>query len=127
MTPSLSPEYLYPEELYSLRSRVLIVLNPGWNDLSEDDQLLLKKILGSVKLDIAAVQIITSKEFELDELKVYSPQQVVTFGAVLKTPQPQYQLISLHDVSLIQADPLGKLDDSKKKSLWIALKQMFNI
>jgi len=127
MTPIVAQEYLYPEELYSLRSRVLIILNSGWNDLSEEDQMLLKKILGSVKLDLAAVQIITFREFDLNELKVYSPQQVITFGAVLKTPQPQYQLISLQEVSLIQADSLGKLDDSKKKSLWTALKQMFNI
>lgn len=120
-------EPLYQEELYAHRATVLIILFPGWTELPEEDQLLLKKILGSVKLDLAAVQIITGQEFNLDDLKAYSPLQIIAFGSVLKGHPEQYQLFSQEGISIIQADSLGKLDDPKKKSLWLALKQMFNI
>jgi DNA polymerase III psi subunit len=127
MNPTRPLEYLYQEELYSQRAKVLVVLSLGWNDLSEENQQLLKKILGSVKLDLAAVQIITRPSFELADLKAYSPVQVIAFGSVLKGSQPPYQPFSHQGVSIIQADPLHTLDDPKKKSLWIGLKQMFNI
>lgn len=127
MSSPLPQEYLYQDELYSLNTKVLIILNPGWNDLSPEERILLTKILGSIKRDIASVQVITCNEFDLDDLKAYQPRQIIAFGAVLKSPQPQYTLISIQGVSLIQADSLSKLDDTKKKSLWIALKQMFGI
>lgn len=127
MNPPLPLEYLYQEELYSPRANVLIILNPGWNKLAEEEQLLLKKILGSVRLDLAAVQIINCQEFELGDLNAYAPQQIIAFGSVLKGYPTQYQVFTQQGVSLIQADSLQKLDDPKKKSLWIALKQMFNI
>ena len=127
MSTPTSLEYLYQEELYADRANILIVLAQGWNELSEENQLLLKKILGSVKLDLAAVQIITSQEFNLVDLKAYSPQQIIAFGSKLKGSSAQYQLLSEEGISIIQADSLSSLDDPKKKSLWIALKQMFNI
>jgi hypothetical protein len=120
-------ESLYQEELYAQRAKVLVILFPDWNNLSEEDQLLLKKILGSVRLDLAAVQIITCQEFTLGDLKAYAPQQIIAFGSIFKGFAAQYQLISHEGISIIQADSLHKLDDPKKKSLWIALKQMFNI
>lgn len=127
MSPSIPLDYLYQDELYMLRAKVLIILFPGWNEISDEDQSLLKKILGSVKLDLAAVQIVTRQEFNLPDLKAYSPQQIIAFGSILKGNSDQYQLFSRDGVSIIQADSLAKLDDSKKKSLWMALKQMFNI
>jgi hypothetical protein len=127
MTTPIPLEYLYQEDLYAHRAPVLIVLFPGWNELSEEDQLLLKKILGSVRLDLAGVQIITCHEFSLGDLKAYAPQQIIAFGSIFKGNTAQYKLISHEGISIIQADSLNKLDDPKKKSLWMALKQMFNI
>ena len=127
MSVVVPPEYLFQEELYALKSKVMVVLNTGWNDLSTDDQLLLTKILSSIRKDIASVQIISMKEFDLEDLMAYSPRQIVAFGAVNKTPHPLYHLISMQGISLIQADSLPELDDSKKKSLWMALKQMFSV
>ena len=127
MNPPLPLGYLYQEELYSQRAKVLVVLSLDWIELSEENQLLLQKILGSVKLDLAAVQIVTCPEFELADLNAYSPHQIITFGSVLKGSPTQYQPFSYQGVSIIQADSLHTLDDQKKKSLWVGLKQMFNI
>lgn len=119
--------YLYQEELYAQRSKVLVILSHDWNDISDENQLLLKKILGSVKLDLAAVQIIACQDFDLNDLKAFSPHQIITFGSALRGSPTQYQLFTQDGISVIQADSLHKLDDPKKKSLWMALKQMFNI
>jgi hypothetical protein len=120
-------EYLYPEELYAQRPKILVILSHDWKDLSEENILLLKKILGSVKLDLAAVQIISRQEFDLTDLKAFSPHQIITFGSKLRSSPTHYQLFTQDGISVIQADSLQKLDDPKKKSLWMALKQMFNI
>ena len=127
MNTAFPLEYLYHEELYAQRATVLVILFPGWNELAEEDRLLLKKIMGSVRLDLAAVQIITRQEFSLQDLETYAPKQIIAFGSVFKGSTAQYQLISHEGTSVIQADSLQKLDDPKKKSLWMALKQMFNI
>jgi DNA polymerase III psi subunit len=127
MSTAQPVEYLYQEELYAPRSKVLVILSHDWKDISEENQLLLKKILGSVKLDLAAVQIIAREEFDLDDIKAFSPHQIVTFGSTLRGSPTQYQPFTEDGISVIQADSLKKLDDPKKKSLWIGLKQMFNI
>jgi DNA polymerase III psi subunit len=127
MNTTLPLEYLYQEELYAQRATVLVILFPGWNELTEEDQLLLKKIMGSVRLDLAAVQIITRQEFSLQDLENYAPKQIIAFGSVFKGSTARYQLISHEGTAIIQADSLQNLDDPKKKSLWMALKQMFNI
>ncbi len=119
--------YLYQEELYAQRPNVLVILSHDWKDISEENQLLLKKILGSVKLDLAAVQIIACQDFDLNDLKAFSPHQIITFGSALRGSPTQYQPFTQDGISVIQADSLQKLDDPKKKSLWMGLKQMFNI
>jgi hypothetical protein len=119
-------ENLYQEELYALSPKVLVILSKNWEHVSEEDQLLLAKILGSVKLNLASVQILTLQAFDLDGLQVYGPTQIIAFGSVLKSSSKYEQLLTLHGTSVIQADALHKLDEIKKKSLWNALKMMFN-
>jgi len=120
-------EYLYQEELYAHRSKVLVILSHEWNDVSDENQVLLKKILGSVKLDLAAVQIIARQDFDLRELSAFSPHQIIAFGSTLRGSPTQYQPFTQGGILVIQADSLQNLDDAKKKSLWMGLKQMFNI
>lgn len=120
-------EDLYHEDIYMLRPKVLVILSRNWNEISTEDQSLLEKILGSVKLSLAAVQIITLQVFDLPDLVAYKPKQIITFGTVLKRIPTQYELLVLDGISIIQADPLDQLNEAKKKSLWSALKQMFSL
>lgn len=120
-------ENLFQEELYAIPSAVLIILNEDWDTIPDTDKTLLIKILGSVKLSLASVQICKRNEFTMDELDAFSPARIIAFGAVLNTQQLSYEHHTINGVSIVLADQLGHLDDAKKKRLWMALKQMFNI
>ena len=125
MNPSALFDNLYQEELYVLRPKVLIILSKNWNEVSDEDQSLLIKILNSIKLNLASVQIVTQKKFDIDELTAYSPIQILTFGSFSNSKVALYQLISLKGVSVLHADALHELNETKKKILWSALRQMF--
>ena len=123
-------EHLYQEELYNLGPKVLVIIPLPWDTLPEADQLLLSRILGSVKRTLASVQVLTLKEAETDDLHMYRPSTIIAFGSPLKvsgkTIQP-YKSFRQDQVVVLQADSLDQLDDSKKKNLWNTLKEMFQV
>ena len=118
---------LYTEELYKTTSRVIVVISKPWNEVSEDDRTVLSKMLVAVKLSLASIQIVTRKEFSITDLSAFNPSRVLAFGSLVKSPAKMYEHFTIDGVSLITAEPLEKLDDAKKKALWLALKQMFGI
>ena len=117
----------YQEELYQIPSRVLIVLSRNWNEISDEEKTTLSKILAAVKLNFAKVHIITRKAFTPDELSAYAPSKIISFGASLKTSSKLYENLPFGSGSIISAEDFPLLDDAKKKSLWLALRQMFGI
>ena len=127
MKETSSFENLYQEELYFIAPKVLIILSTDWGSISEPDQVLLGKILGSVKLTLASVQIISRKEFEVSDIVTYNPSHIIVFGSQVKSVSGTYELRSIQEIPIIVADDLPKLDEAKKKSLWVALKQMFKV
>jgi len=118
-------ENLYQEELYRIPGKVIVVISSPWDEITSDDRTLLSKILGSVKLSLAAVQIKVSPEFSINEFSALAPTCILAFGATLKNISKKYERISIEDISVILADELKELDDLKKRSLWLALKQIF--
>lgn len=124
----ISPlETLYTEELYKTQPKVIVVLAKPWNEVSEDERTVLSKMLLAVKLTLASVQIITMREFSINDLSALNPSKVLAFGASMKSQTKLYEYFTVDGVSTIIAESLEKLDDTKKKSLWLALKQMFGI
>jgi len=123
-------EHLYQEELYKLAPKVLVIIPLPWDTMSEPDQLLLSKILGSVKRTLASVQVLTLSEAETDDLLFYQPSRIIAFGPSIKvsgkTIQP-YKSFSHKQVIVLQADGLDQLDDAKKKNLWNVLREMFQV
>ena len=117
----------YQEELYQIRTRVLVIVGRPWNEISEDDKALLNKILGSVKLTLAKVDVVTLPSFSPQDLSAYGASRMIAFGATLKSSSKLYENITTDQVQVIVAEDFPLLDDAKKKSLWIALKQMFAI
>lgn len=118
-------EFLYQEDIYSITDSILIVVDKPWGEISEEDRILLSKILGSVKLSLNKVQIVHSTDATLDSLKVYQPSKIISFGAKLSDSHELYKNHIIGNTSLIQSDVLHKLDDVSKKNLWMALKQAF--
>jgi len=126
-TPSSSLESLYQEELYSLPSPVLFILDQPWESISESDKTVLTKMIGALRLSLASVRIITRSEFALADVAAYAPTKVIALGATFKASPELYKCISQEGVSVVAGDALPTLDDVKKKNLWLALRQMFGV
>jgi DNA polymerase III psi subunit len=105
----------------------VVILDHTWDEYSDGDKILLQKILSSVKLNLPMVNIITKKQFALADLAALNPERVVSFGATSGQVPGLYECLKSEGVQMICADSLQKMDDSRKKSLWAALRQMFNI
>ncbi len=127
MSQTNTLESLFQEELYVLQSPLLIILSKPWPALSVDELSTLSRMLNAVKLNLASVQVIVRKDFSVEELSVYSPNRVLAFGAALKSSATLYENISIDGISVIISESLDQLDDAKKKNLWMALKNMFNL
>ena len=119
---------LFPEDLYQYSTPIVVVLAKDWTSYSEEEQMLLKKILGSVKVDINSVQMVAKPLIDLKALQVYRPSKILLFGANSADDNlPLYQSATAQGFILIRADDLSVLDEQKKKNLWLALRQMFGI
>lgn len=119
--------YLFQEDLYNFTTPVVVVLSKTWESYSNEEQLLLNKILTSVKVDVNAVQIVAQPVIELAALQIYSPEKVLIFGSATTEDIGLYQSASAQGFIVVRADDLSLLDDQKKKNLWIALRQMFGL
>ena len=120
-------EALYSEELYDFTPPVVVVVSRPWAQISAEHRTVLAKMLAAVKLSIESVHIIHRNEFSLEELAPLQSRKVLAFGANLKSPIAPYQHISQNGTSLIVSDALDQLDDTRKKNLWLALRQMFGV
>ena len=87
--------------------------------------ILLGKILNAVKLSLASVQIITRTGFSLADFKVYSPSAIISFGVPLKNSTKMYEGLLIEGTSVVVSHELGELDDTRKRNLWLTLKQVF--
>jgi hypothetical protein len=117
----------FSEDLYQLPARVLVVIPSTWETVSDSEQQLLARILGSVKLSLAAVQIVHAPTFSVEEAIIYQAKTILSFGVALAGVSRPYEAVSIGDVSVIVADAMDALDDAKKKNLWAALRLVFKL
>ena len=118
-------EFLYHEDLYQLRDSILILVDKPWEQLRDEDKTLLSKILGSVKLSMDKVQVLHRSTISLDELIHFQPSKIISFGVTLQENTELYTVINQQGLSFINSEALMSLTDASKKSLWGALKQLF--
>ncbi len=118
---------IFQEELYALTTEVLVIIPAPWESITETDRQLLGKILGAVKINVAGVQIIVARDFNLNDVKHLSPRYVISFGSAFEASSKYYEVIPSEGCAVLQADALDQLDDPRKKNLWSALKQMFDV
>lgn len=118
-------EFLYQEDLYQLTDTILILIDKPWEEMRDEDKTLLGKILGSVKLSMDKVQVLHRSTTSLQELSRYQPSKIISFGATLQESAELYIVKNNQGVSFINSEALASLTDVSKKSLWIALKQLF--
>jgi hypothetical protein len=120
-------ENLYTEDLYQVPSKVVVVVPKPWSEITEDERAVLSKMLVAVKLSMAHVQVVSQDHFSLEDFNAFPPQKVLAFGSTFNGSSKLYEHLTVKGTSVILADALGQLDDTKKKSLWQALRQMFGI
>ncbi len=120
-------EQTFTEDLYSIPGKVLVLLPHSWSSLSSNEIELLTKILGSVKLKIAHVQILAKETSDLTDLNVYNPRMILSFGCKIKQVKTPYQVTDWNGVNVIEADALLALDEPKKKQLWVALQETLKL
>lgn len=118
---------LFQEDLYHYTTPVIVVLSKLWDSYNPEEQVLLQKILTSVKIDVNAIQMISQPSLTLNSLLPFSPARVLIFGSETDEEIALYQLTPAQGFMVIRADDLTQLDDGKKKNLWIALRQMFGV
>lgn len=118
-------QFIYSEELYKLPPRTIVLLPVPWETLSEDQVTLLGKILGSVKLSLAGVQMLCREQADVHELEVFNPSVVISFGTRLLPESETYTATETDGIRIIQSDALDSLDDTRKKSLWNVLRQAY--
>jgi hypothetical protein len=120
-------EYLFQEDLYSIPASVVVVLAQPWHNILEADKALLAKILGSVKINIDSVVVTTQEQVSLNSLMRLKAEKVLVFGGNGLTEIKLYENVNANGMQIIKADALHALTDVTKKSLWMALKQMFAV
>jgi hypothetical protein len=118
---------LYQEEIYAVPNPVIVIVPRPWHEILPDERALLAKILSSVKISIDSIMIKTVTEVSFVSLSSLKPEKILVFGVPTKPEITFYECVPVEGMSVIAADDLRKLDDGKKKNLWIALKQMFRI
>lgn len=119
------------------RNKVLILFNNEQSPyLAKNEEVLLKKILHSIKLDIDDVDLVNYNNIQrvdyVDVLKEKILNQLISFGVSLTALNLQlylkkYEVEQIEGVSMLLSDNLSELEHSpeKKKLLWKALQQMF--
>jgi len=113
-----------------MAAKVLFIIPVPWERLSEADLATLSKMVGAIKRSLSSVQVLTLTETDTDDLQIYHPSRIVALGSTIKVSgksiQP-YQPFGYDQLLVVQADTLDQLDDTKKKNLWNALKEMFKV
>lgn len=120
-------DHLYQEELYQVSVPAIFIMDQSWDELAEADQLTLTKMIGALKLNPASVQMLTLSNLKAEDLAALAPARIVVLGSVFQSSSKQYEPITFDRNTFVVADSVTKLDDARKKSLWLALKKMFNI
>ncbi|MEQ8302659.1 MAG: hypothetical protein RIB47_04650 [Cyclobacteriaceae bacterium] len=117
----------YTEDLYKIPGKNAIAISCRWSAVSIEERELLSKIMGAVRLDLAAVQVIFVEDLQLSEW-VEKPKRLIAFGLAI-SGVAKYEVITTPETQLVLADSLSDLmnDDGLKKKLWQCLKQLFTI
>jgi hypothetical protein len=118
-------EFLYQEDLYQLNDSILILVDKPWEEIAEEDKTLLNKILGAVKLTMDKVQVLHRTNISLQEVMTFQPSKIISFGTKLQEINEFYTVVNHQGISFISSEALSSLTDISKKSLWAALKQLF--
>lgn len=123
LTPEIV-QHTFSEEIYRLPNRVLVLIASEWNELSDEEKQLLRKILNAVNLSVDSVQIHSREEIDINSTAL-KPSSILSFGTRILPSVTPYEAAEVTGIPVIAADTLKNLTDEKKKLLWIALRKVY--
>lgn len=120
-------EELYEEELYRFSCHTLVVIPQAWEDIEQEDKVVLEKMLRAVKVGLAGAHIIHAPHLTTARLAQLDPRYAIVLGATMDEPIADGEVATLGNTSLVRAASLDKLDDTSKQVLWSALRKMYSL
>ncbi|HEX7015000.1 MAG TPA: hypothetical protein VF191_05770 [Cyclobacteriaceae bacterium] len=120
-------EALYPEEIYQLPPTTLVVLPEPWDDLTDKDRDMLRKLLHAVGAGMGRARIIHERRLTASMVKAMDPQYAIVFGVDVDPPVNDTEIVRIGRTSLIRTVAPGVLDESLKRPLWAALQKMYSL
>lgn len=118
-------EAVFQEEIYTLKSIPMVVIQEPWEKLGLKEKELLSKIIGALKLSIDSVQVVSGGEFNIQTFNGKN-RKIIYFGKN-STGLANYEPHNQSGNSLISSESLTQLleNDTARKQLWIAMKNLF--
>jgi len=118
-------ETTYPEEIFLLGPRPMVVINKTWEQLGDKERELLNKIISALKFSIDSVTIVTQSSLDIDSFKAKTIQ-LIYFGDA-PAGVASYELQEAHGISFICSESLTQLleNEPARKQLWLSLKRLF--
>lgn len=117
---------IFNDEIYSIKSRPVIVLDRTWNNIKEEEKALLERIIHVAKISLNDVDIIASQSLEILQ-RADRPPIAIAFG--LDVPGlPQNEILDVQGTRTILTSDLRALADADKESkqkLARALSELF--
>lgn len=120
-------EYIFPEEVYQLSPKPVVVVNKLWKDVTTEESTLLSKILAAIRHSLDSVNIVYQTQLDVTQFS-FKPEAVICFGIAAKG-LTLYEPIEANQVSIVLSESLTDLlkNDAARKLLWQALKRQFKV
>lgn len=120
-------EATFPEEIYHLRFRPVVVIGEGWSKLGDKERELLKKIISALRISLDEVTIVSQSALDVTQYN-HKASQLIYFGNV-PAGVSYYEVLHFGDLSFICAESLAQLleNEPARKQLWQGLKKMFSL
>lgn len=123
--PSEVLEQTFTEDIYNLPGKIIVLIPRPWATISTSERELLGKILSSVKLSLSKIQVISQDKIDLEELSLFKPPVVLSFGCRIKQIDTPFRIVDWNGIRIVEADALNLLNEASKKQLWTALRELF--
>ena len=105
---------IYPEELYSVPVRPVVVLSKPWEQTTEAEKILLEKILGLAQLSLRHVKIFPVQNLDLAR-KQPGIKKIIAFG-IDHSGLPENEILDIPETKLIVTSDLISLETADKET-----------
>lgn len=120
-------ETTFPEELYSVPAKPVIVLKQKWSELAETEITLLENVLKSASLKIDQFKIIISDQLDILNWNE-RPKQVIAIG-LAPAGLSLNEVLDIQGVKLVATvglDSLASQDKAAKLKIKASLLELFS-